>query len=126
MKLVKTVKHHTIAEHEGFFYIYDEPEDFDIDMSDGVPSRWGAECAALTEAEAACDCTINHDDYHLTEYQAAVLTAFTGHMLGKFSVFHKYAEKLIGRPIFKHELGSQEMKNKLEKLSKADFLNLQP
>lgn len=125
MKLVKTIKHHTIAEHEGFFYIYDELGDFDIDMSDGVPSRWSVDCPTpRTEAEAACDFVINHDDHRLTEHQAAVLTAFTGLMMCEFSVFRAYAEKLLGRAINVKLDDNPSVKAELKELSRKDFLKL--
>lgn len=125
MKLVKTVNYFTIAEHDFLYYVYDDASDFDLDMEDGVPSRWSVETTSLQEAERSCVMPYQ-DDHRLTEHQAAVLTAFTGLMIGKFSPFHTYAEQLLGRRILTHEFGDKEMADKLKDLSKDDFLNLQP
>ena len=60
----------------------------------------------------------------MSKDEAAVIMAFTGVMLGKFSHFHAYAEKIIGRPIFTHEFGSKLMSEEIKKAAKDDFLKI--
>lgn len=62
----------------------------------------------------------------LTKKQAAVLTAFTGIVMGSFTDFHGYAEVILGRPIFTHEFADKETADLLKECSRADFLELQP
>ncbi len=58
----------------------------------------------------------------MTAKEAAVIGAYTGILMGKFSDLHEYVEKIMGRPVFTHELGSEEMSKKIKEASKADFL----
>lgn len=60
----------------------------------------------------------------LTERQAAILTAQTGVMVGHFSGFHKYAEELMGRPVFIHEFGSGGIMDELKKKSYEEFYDM--
>lgn len=61
----------------------------------------------------------------MTKSECAIIMAHTGicMLTGEdFSIFHKYVENLMGRPVFTHELGyiASEIKEK----SKADFIKL--
>jgi hypothetical protein len=58
----------------------------------------------------------------LTPDQAAIVTAYTGILSGAFSEFHKYAERLAGRPVYTHELADKEVWAQLKERSKPDFL----
>jgi hypothetical protein len=60
----------------------------------------------------------------LTQEQAAIIGAFTGFLCGPFSDLHQYIEKVIGRPVWTHELASTEMALQIREASKADFLAL--
>lgn len=55
----------------------------------------------------------------MTKREAAIVSAYTGYLIGEFSDFHAYAEEVIGRPIFTHEFSDTkvitEIKNKAEK-----------
>lgn len=42
----------------------------------------------------------------------------------KFSIFHKYIEDLLGRPIWTHELAIEAVWNEIKEKSKPDFLKL--
>ena len=59
-----------------------------------------------------------------TQTDLATLTASTGYMFGDFDCFHKYAEKLLGRPIFVNQFGDYETSQELHEYSKKDFLKL--
>jgi hypothetical protein len=56
----------------------------------------------------------------LTKDQAAILSAYTGFLCGNFSDLHRYAEKVLGRPIWTHQFPS--ISEELHLASKADFL----
>jgi len=61
----------------------------------------------------------------MTDQEKAVVMAYTGVCMltgYKFRIFHKYVEKIMGRPIMTHEMGilSKEIKEK----AKADFIEL--
>ena len=58
----------------------------------------------------------------LTEEQAAILTAYTGVLCGSFSKFHEYAERVVGRPIWTHEMGDPNTAEEIKAASKPDFL----
>ena len=63
----------------------------------------------------------------MTDEEKAVVMAYTGvTMLNgeKFSVFHKYIEDIMGRPVFTHELGSELVFEQIKEKSRADFLRL--
>lgn len=58
----------------------------------------------------------------ITKREAAIVSAYTGYLIGEFSDFHAYAEEVMGRPVLTHELLSisEELKNK----SKNDFMSI--
>ena len=58
----------------------------------------------------------------LTKEQAAIIGAYTGFTAGPFSDVHNYIEKLMGRPVWTHEMASKELMDKVREKSKSDFL----
>lgn len=63
----------------------------------------------------------------MTDREKAIVTAYTGvtMLMGeKFSIFHKYIQDLLGRPIWTHELASEAVWNEIKEKSKPDFLKL--
>ena len=63
--------------------------------------------------------------YGMTNEEKAIVMAYTGTCMlieDKFKIFHEYVEKLMGRPIYTHELGflADEIKEK----AKDDFIGL--
>lgn len=58
----------------------------------------------------------------MTKREAAIVSAYTGYLIGEFSDFQAYAEEIMGRPIFTHEVPSiaEELKEK----SKKDFISI--
>lgn len=58
----------------------------------------------------------------MTKREAAIVSAYTGYLIGEFSDFHAYVEEIMGRPVFTHEFPSiaEELKYK----SKADFMSI--
>lgn len=60
----------------------------------------------------------------MTKYEAAVLTAKTGILIGSMSEFRKYAELLLGRQIYTHELVDEKLMEQIKDRSHNDFVKI--
>jgi len=60
----------------------------------------------------------------MTKREAAIVSAYTGALLGEFSDMHKYVEKILDRPVFTHEFGNKDFAIFIKIESKEDFINL--
>jgi hypothetical protein len=60
----------------------------------------------------------------MTKREAAIISAYTGFLLGDFSAFHEYVEEILERPIFSHEMGSKVVWEKIKEKSKTDFIEI--
>ena len=60
----------------------------------------------------------------MTRQESAILSAFTGILLGPMDAMHEYIEKLHGRPVFTHEMGSESFAEETKKLAEKDFIEL--
>ena len=60
----------------------------------------------------------------LTKEQAAIVSAYTGYLLGDFGTMHEYIEKIMGRPVWTHEM--PRLMDEIRERSRADFLSLTP
>jgi len=60
----------------------------------------------------------------LTKEQAAIVGVYTGVLCGPFSDIHKLAEKLLGRPVWTHELARKEVWMELQDKVKPQFLEI--
>lgn len=60
----------------------------------------------------------------MTKEEAAIITAYTGILIGKFDSFHEYAEKIKGHPIFTICFTDPEYWVELKRLSEKDFFQL--
>ena len=60
----------------------------------------------------------------MTKREAAIVSAYTGYLLGDFSDLHEYIEELCGRPVFAHELGNKETADHIKALAKSDFISI--
>lgn len=60
----------------------------------------------------------------MTKKEAAIISAYTGILIGRFIDMHKYIEGVIGRPVLIHELGSSEFNEKLKCLVEPDFIKI--
>ncbi len=56
----------------------------------------------------------------LTKREAAIISAYTGYLIGNFAEVHKYAEEKFGHPIWTHQFPS--LADRLRELSKKDFI----
>jgi hypothetical protein len=60
----------------------------------------------------------------MTKREGAIVGAYTGILVGKFEDLHEYIEEILGRPVFTHELSSDDVINQIKAASKQDFINL--
>lgn len=60
----------------------------------------------------------------MTLDEKIVVSAYTGYLMCDFNEIHRYVEKLLGRPVFTHELAHEAIQNEIRKKSKADFLKI--
>lgn len=60
----------------------------------------------------------------LTKEQAVILTGYTGITCCAFHLFHEDVEKRVGRPVFTHEMGSEEFMGRVRDLYREDFIAL--
>ena len=63
----------------------------------------------------------------MTNKERAIISAYTGIAMlagDKFSIFHKYIEDILGRPVWTHELADPAIWKEIKEKSKKDFLNL--
>lgn len=58
----------------------------------------------------------------LTREQAAIVGAYTGVLCGPFGDVHGYVERVLGRPVWTHEMASEEVMTAVRDAAKADFL----
>ena len=60
----------------------------------------------------------------MTKREAAIISAYTGIMLGSFSDTHKYAEEVMGRPLFTNQFAQNSICEELKEKSKPDFIKI--
>ena len=60
----------------------------------------------------------------MTKREAAIVSAYTGFLLGNFGDMYEYIEEIMGRPVFTHEMGSGAVADQIQAKSKPDFLKL--
>lgn len=60
----------------------------------------------------------------MTKYEKLVVSAYTGVLMVGFDDFHSFIEKLLGRPIFTHELADEKITNEIKEMIKPAFLGL--
>lgn len=61
----------------------------------------------------------------MTDKERAIIMAYTGAVMlcgDKLSIFYRYVEKLMGRPIFSHELPN--LADEIKERAKSDFISL--
>lgn len=61
----------------------------------------------------------------LTKREAAIITAYTGYLIGSFDEYHKYITEIMERPVYTHELGNKDVIAEIQKRSMEDFVGLE-
>jgi hypothetical protein len=62
---------------------------------------------------------------NMTRQEAAIVSAYTGILIGRFSDLHRYIETLLDRPVFTHELADDSLFDKIKAKAKKDFISLE-
>ncbi len=57
----------------------------------------------------------------MTKREAAIVSAYTGILLGELSDIHTYLKEIMGRPVFAHELGDEKFLKRIKEKAKPDF-----
>ena len=60
----------------------------------------------------------------MTKKEAAIVSAYTGFLIGTFEDMTKYAEEILSRPIFTPEYASKKVVDELHTKSKDDFCSI--
>lgn len=60
----------------------------------------------------------------LTKREAAIITMYTGVLIGSFAEAHGYAEELMGCPIWTHEFADRELCDEIKAKAKQDFISI--
>ena len=63
----------------------------------------------------------------MTDKERTIVMAYTGIAMlkgDKLDLFYKYIAKLMGRPVFTHELADKEIWKEIKERSKEDFFKL--
>jgi hypothetical protein len=63
----------------------------------------------------------------MTDNEKAIVMAYTGTCMltgDKFQIFHEYIEKLLGRPVYTHEMAIKAIADEIKEKAKADFIAL--
>jgi len=60
----------------------------------------------------------------LTKREAAIITIYTGVLIGEWSDAQRYAQELMGRPVWTHEFADSKMVEELRKRSRLDFVDI--
>lgn len=61
----------------------------------------------------------------MTKREAAIVSAYTGVLIGDFNDFHKYINDIMGRKIFIHELSDSATWDEIKEKSQRDFMNIE-
>lgn len=58
----------------------------------------------------------------MTKREGAILTIYTGIMLGELDYVYKVLKEIEGRPVYTHEMGNQKFMNKMKEKVKDEFV----
>ena len=60
----------------------------------------------------------------MTHREKVIVSAYTGILMCDFSDVHEYIEKILGRPVWTHELADKKIQDEIKAASKSDFLTI--
>lgn len=61
----------------------------------------------------------------MTKREAAIVSAYTGILIGDFSEMHKYVEEIFDRPVFTAEFASEDFFKEIKNKSAKDFIGIE-
>ena len=60
----------------------------------------------------------------MTKREAAIVSAYTGILIGKFSDMNAYIEEKLGTPIWTHQLTDEKLWEEIKEAVTTDFINI--
>jgi len=60
----------------------------------------------------------------MNKKEAAIVSAYTGILIGSFDEAHKYMQEIMGRSLYTHELAFEGIVEEIKKKSRNDFINI--
>lgn len=60
----------------------------------------------------------------MTKREAAIVSAYTGFLIGSFGDMHAYVEEKLQRPVWTHEMGSKRVAEQIKESAKNDFIGI--
>ncbi len=60
----------------------------------------------------------------MTKREAAIVSAYTGFMIGEFHEMHVYVEKLLSRSVWTHEFANKRLMEEIREKAKNDFCSI--
>lgn len=60
----------------------------------------------------------------MTKREAAIVSAYTGILLGEFHEMHKYIEEILNKPVLTHQLADKNMWELIKDKSRIDFITI--
>jgi len=63
----------------------------------------------------------------MTDREKAIVMAYTGVCMlagDKLSIFYKYVDEIMGRPVYTHEMGIKAVDDEIKEKARPDFLKL--
>nr|DAG46651.1 MAG TPA: hypothetical protein [Caudoviricetes sp.] len=60
----------------------------------------------------------------MTLNEKIIVSTYTGYLMCDFDLVHTYIEKVMGRPVWTHEIGEKSFNDELMKKVKPDFLKI--
>jgi hypothetical protein len=61
----------------------------------------------------------------MDKHEAAIVSAYTGYLIGEFSDMHEYIEKVMKRPVFTHEMASEKIVDEIKQAATDDFMDIE-
>lgn len=61
----------------------------------------------------------------MTKREAAIVSAYTGILIGNFSDMHEYVEEKLGRPIWTHQFAEEKLFEEIKEAVKPDFISIE-
>lgn len=61
----------------------------------------------------------------ISKREAAIISAYTGFVLGDFGETHKYIEQILDRPVWSHELGFEAVQVEIREKARSDYMKLE-
>lgn len=61
----------------------------------------------------------------MTKREAAIVSAYTGFLIGDFGDMAAYIEEKLGRPVMTHEMVDQKVNAQIKEESKKDFIAIE-